>query len=153
MRRFIAALAFIAWLPACGEATHREAPATTKVAPTTAPFAAAKSPFANLADEMSYDCIKSATDSHVTRQIVYLRCIGAHNALLNAKTSQRYNDDNAVTASVLEIYAAYALRNSSSNRTQEYYALLGDADRRLKALGQNASAVQFVIEPLRHDLA
>src|SRR5581483_4273720 len=78
---------------------------------TTGPLTSA--PFKHLASAMAYDCIKSATDPDIARATVYLRCVGAQTALLNSKAPQRYADDNAVTASILEIYAAYALRQSS----------------------------------------
>jgi hypothetical protein len=146
-------MALIVLLAGCSETADRGA-SETAVRPTASvsravtanrstPAVPGKNPFAHLADDMSHDCIRSATDPHVARSTVYLRCVGAHKALLNAKTPQPYTDDNAVTASVLEIYAAYALRHASRSRTQEYYALLRDADSRLKVLAERASTVQI----------
>lgn len=154
MSRMVAAIIFAVLLPGCSEAHHAaatETAASHPAASTAVPegtvhraptLAAAQSPFAHLAEAMSYDCIRSATDSHVARTIVYLRCIGARNALLNAKAPHPYADDNAVTASALEIYAAYALREASTNSTTQYHALLRDADSRLQVLTISASTAQ-----------
>lgn len=105
--------------------------------------AAASTPFVHLANDMSYDCIRSATDRDVTRSTVYLRCIAAKNALLNAKTPQPYADDDAVTASILEIYAAYAIRQSSPTSAAQYYAMLDDAHKRLTELAASGSSTQI----------
>jgi hypothetical protein len=72
-----------------------------------------------------------------------LRCTSARNALLNAKAPQPYADDNAVTASVLEVYAAYALSATSGSKTKQYYAMLRDADNRLQALTTSAATAQI----------
>ena len=108
---------------------------------TTGPLTSA--PFKHLASAMAYDCIKSATDPDIARATVYLRCVGAQTALLNSKAPQRYADDNAVTASILEIYAAYALRQSSPQSTSQYYAMLNDARRRLTAIAAGGSQAEI----------
>ena len=92
---------------------------------------------------MASDCIRSAHDAHVARSTVYLRCDAAYNALLNAKAPQPYADDDAVTACVLEIYAAYALRQASGRTTDRYSALLRDAGRRLGTLAKSAATAQI----------
>ena len=154
MSRRISAMALVLMLAGCSNAAHIGASEKFSGHPTTSasaraasarratPVAAAKDPFAHLADSMSYDCIKSASDPNVARSIVYLRCLGAHHALLNAKARQPYGEDNAVTASVLEIYAAYALRHDSKDRDDEYNTLLRDADKRLQALAKSAQTEQ-----------
>jgi hypothetical protein len=124
----------------------RHAPGTPSQPPpvvvrTAVPVTAARSPFVHLADDMSADCIKSASDPHVGRSVVYLRCVGAKNALLNVRAPQPYADDNAVTASILEIYAAYALRDTAS-QTEQYHVMLRDAGKRLRVLSRNASSEQ-----------
>jgi hypothetical protein len=72
-------------LHACSGAAHRG-----DVRPATRVLAPAQKPFGLLADDMSYDCIRSATDPHVPLSAVYRRCLAAHDALLNAKTRQPY---------------------------------------------------------------
>ena len=96
-------------------------------------------PFANLAEDMSSECIRSAGDVSVPHATVYYRCVGAYKALLNAPTPQPYRDDNAVTASAIEIYAAYALRQSDREAIRTADALINDAATRLSTIEKTGS--------------
>jgi hypothetical protein len=77
------------------------------------------------------------------RAKVYSRCITAYHVLLATNAVGPQRDADAVTASILELYAAYALDRTNAAAQRHFNGLTNDADQRLALLATAASSAQI----------
>lgn len=140
LKGVVAIAAFVAILAGC---ISRQDAASNAHNQTSSPA----SPLATTIDPAS-NCQRAATNRSLPPTTVYQACIDAYRALLNSREAQPAKDEDAVTAAVLELYAAYALDRAAGHkhvrgehvRDAKARRLVSDAGNLLSSLTYNGAS-------------
>lgn len=94
-------------------------------------------------------CVMSATNAKIPDAEIYAECLSGSRTLQHSRKPQPLRDDDAITAAVLQVYAAYALDRTQAKRSPRLQTksarvslpqareLIADARRQLTNLSVN----------------